>query len=140
MKIYLRILTFLILLSAPKSSFAIVYMPQDSVQIAQTVKTTGDKIAHWGFKSSTIGTVLFTLAILLVAAIEFEMRGGLLLLLLYGFYILGPILALLGLALCITALVRKDTTKKGRKQARTGLFVLLFGALLSTILILLFLS
>ena len=140
MKVILKTLTFLFLFSMPESSFAIVYMPKDSVQITETVKTKGDKIAQFGQTSSIIGTILFTFAIILVAAIEFEMRGGFLLLLLYGSYIIGPILALLGLALCITALVKKDTTTKGRKKARTGLFLLLFGTLLSTILILLFLG
>lgn len=139
MKVCLRILTFLFLFSMPESSFAIVYMPQDSIQVNKIVKTTGDKIAQWGFKSSAFGAALFMLVILSAAFVGYEMYGLLSLLLLVSIN-LGLILGLLGLALCISALIRKDTTKKGRKQARTGLFVLLFGALLSTILILLFLG
>ncbi|MBL7816083.1 MAG: hypothetical protein JNL70_13785 [Saprospiraceae bacterium] len=72
--------------------------------------------------------------------VEFQMRGGFLLLLLYGSISLGPILGLLGLGLCIAALVRKDTTTTGRRKARTGLFTVLFGLIISIVVLTLLLN
>ena len=139
MKKTLTILTLFCLFSLPHDAHAIVYslshgLVQDSLKVTNTSK--GDKIANWGQKSTTTGVILFTLFVLLLLAIEFEMRGGFLLLLLYGSFIFGLILGILGLILCVTALSKKDTSLVGRKKARTGLFVLLFGALLNIILLL----
>lgn len=144
MKKSISTILFLLFLGLPKSSFAIVNysidtLVQDSL-MQNVTKTKGDRIAHWGMKSSIVGTALFVLGILLLTALEFQMRGGFLLLLLYGSFIFGPILGILGLCASIIALSRKDTTKVGQIKARSGLFVLLLGILLSTVLILAFLG
>jgi hypothetical protein len=133
MKKTISILSILFFLLLPKSSFAIVYNPTDSIfqdSLQKTeVRSQGDKIAFWGLKSTIAGTLLVAFALLMITVIEFEMRGGFLLILTFGSFITGPILALLGLILCLIALNRKDTTKFYRKKARTGLWVLLFSVL-----------
>jgi hypothetical protein len=137
----LIILVFLsVFCTLPERSFSITHpttmsYAQDSLIKHASDRNIGDRIAHWGLKSTTIGLVSFSLAMLLLALFDFEMRGGLLLLLLYGSITIGPILGLLGLTLCIVALLRKDTTHAGRKKARKGLLALLFGVAASIVIL-----